>query len=333
MSRAAAGVQALSAEQRSRLAERGYARYAWVVLAYTLLVIAWGAFVRATGSGAGCGRHWPLCNGVVVPRSPSTATWIEYAHRTTSGIALVLVGGLLVGAWRRFPAGHRVRAAAVLSAFFLTTEALVGAGLVLFELVGANASAARAAWMAGHLANTFFLLGALALTAWWAVPAEEGGRSSSLAETSRRWLAAALGAVLVLGMTGAVAALGDTLFRASAPEAPRHVFVRLRVWHPLLALLAAPLILGLCARARAAPSGDGARKLATGLGAVYLAQLGIGAVNVWFRAPIAIQLVHLLFSDAVWILLVLFVATVWAEETGDRTRASQLSCATTATET
>ena len=81
----------------------GFAAYAWAVLGFNLLVILWGAFVRATGSGAGCGSHWPLCNGEVLPRAPALATLIEFSHRLTSGVALLLVIGLVVGAWRGFP--------------------------------------------------------------------------------------------------------------------------------------------------------------------------------------------------------------------------------------
>jgi len=49
-------------------------RFAWLVVAWNLAVIGWGAYVRATGSGAGCGQHWPLCNGEIVPRAPAIAT-------------------------------------------------------------------------------------------------------------------------------------------------------------------------------------------------------------------------------------------------------------------
>ena len=72
------------------------ATFAWAVLAYNIGVILWGAYVRATGSGAGCGDHWPLCNGVVIPRDPSIATLIEYSHRITSGFALIAVVVLLL---------------------------------------------------------------------------------------------------------------------------------------------------------------------------------------------------------------------------------------------
>ncbi|HVR96418.1 MAG TPA: COX15/CtaA family protein, partial [Thermoanaerobaculia bacterium] len=138
-----------------------FARYAWATLAYNVAVILWGAAVRATGSGAGCGSHWPLCNGEVLPRSPGVQTIIEFSHRVTSGLALLLVVGLVVFAFRARPRGDAARGAAVLSLLFILSEAAVGAGLVLFEMVAHNQSMARALWMAAHLINTFFLLGVL----------------------------------------------------------------------------------------------------------------------------------------------------------------------------
>src|ERR1035441_4219945 len=108
---------------------KAFARYAWAVLAYNVGVVLWGAFVRATGSGAGCGNHWPLCNGTATPHSASAATIIEFTHRVTSGLDLALVALLVVWAFRRFPRRHPVRLGATLSALFLITEALLGAAL------------------------------------------------------------------------------------------------------------------------------------------------------------------------------------------------------------
>ncbi|NOT09425.1 MAG: hypothetical protein HOP28_14615 [Gemmatimonadales bacterium] len=142
--------------------------FAWGVLGVNLFVILWGALVRATGSGAGCGRHWPLCNGQVLPQSPATNTLIEFTHRATSGVALLLVIALWWWSRRAFPAGHRARRAALWSLGLIVVEALIGAGLVLFELVENDDSLFRVAYLSGHLLNTFVLLGALALTAWWA---------------------------------------------------------------------------------------------------------------------------------------------------------------------
>src|SRR5262245_31581437 len=188
-------------------APKAFIRFAWLTLGITIVVIVWGAVVRATGSGAGCGSHWPLCNGQVVPRSPTAETLIELAHRVTSGLALVLVVGLVVGAWRLFPRGHPVRRSAGAAGILMVLEALIGAGLVLLELVAQNTSVARAWWMAGHLVNTFLLVAALTLAAWYATR----GEAPRLRGNGR--LAGALGFALagslVLGVSGAVTALGD----------------------------------------------------------------------------------------------------------------------------
>ena len=297
----------------------GFARYAWGVLAFTLMVILWGAFVRATGSGAGCGSHWPLCNGVVVPRAPALATVIEFAHRLTSGLALLVIVGLVIGAWRNYPRGHVVRIGAVLSAVFIVTEALIGAGLVLFEYVARDASVARGYWVAGHLINTFLLVAALTLTAWWAT----GGAPLRMRGNERlvALLAATLTGVLVLGVSGAVTALGDTLFpvttlaegKALTFSPTAHVFVRLRIWHPALALLVGAGLVAVVLAIRRARGGIAAHRLGIAVLALYGAQLVLGIANVWLLAPIAVQLAHLLASDLIWITLVLLAAVALAQ--------------------
>ena len=143
------------------IARRRLERFAWAVLGYTVLVILFGAWVRITGSGAGCGEHWPSCHGELVPRSPTAATIIEFTHRVTSGLCLLSVLALLWLARRVFPRGHAVRLGAALAVLFTITEALVGAGLVRFGLVDKNDSVARAVVMAIHLVNTSLLTAAL----------------------------------------------------------------------------------------------------------------------------------------------------------------------------
>src|SRR5437868_13564630 len=130
------------------------ARFAWTALYWNVAVVLWGAYVRATGAGAGCGNHWPLCNGVVVPQSPNANTRIEFTHRATSGIDVTLVALLVVWAFRAFPPGHRARLGATLSAIFLATEALIGAALVKLEHVAQNPSAYRGISLSTHLVNT-----------------------------------------------------------------------------------------------------------------------------------------------------------------------------------
>jgi heme A synthase len=296
-----------------------FSTYAWFVLAYNILVILWGAFVRATGSGAGCGSHWPTCNGVVVPRQPQVETLIEFTHRLTSGLAFILVLILLVWAWRAHPRGHPVRLGAALSMFFIITEALVGAGLVLFGWVAEDQSVGRVISISVHLVNTFLLLAALSLTAWWA----SGGERIALhGQGIAPWLfALGFAGVLILGVSGAITALGDTLFPAGslsegiaqdfAPTA--HFLVRLRIWHPLIALLNGLYLLflgGLIYLFRATPH---IQRLALTLIGLFVAQLVAGMINLGLLAPVWMQLVHLLLADLVWIALVLLAAANFGE--------------------
>ena len=291
------------------------ARFAWAVLAYNVAVIVWGAYVRATGSGAGCGAHWPLCNGEIIPRTGRVATLIEFSHRLTSGAALAAVVFLLIWTWRACRPGHPARSGAALSLFFMLTEAGVGAGLVLFQLVADNASFARAMFLAVHLVNTFTLLACLTATAWWL----SGGEPLRLqGRRGRVWSVALLClGVLTASTSGAIAALGDTLYpTASLTEGlwadlsmTSHVLIRLRVLHPALAVAAA---LALIASGRRLADGQGgtAGRFARGLSALAMLQISLGLLNVILLAPIWLQLLHLLVADAVWISLILLGVTV-----------------------
>lgn len=292
------------------------ARYAWATLAYNLAVILWGAIVRATGSGAGCGSHWPLCNGEVVPRAPALATLIEFSHRATSGLALLMVIGLFVAARRSLAKGHAGRFWAGASLLLILSEAGVGAGLVLFELVAHDQSLARALFMGTHLVNTFFLLAALALVAHHA--SQPGPRPLERAPLPRPAFFAALFGMLLVGSSGAIAALGDTLFPpGSLSEAfaqdvspTAHALVRLRMWHPVLAV---GVGIGLLALAAQAGRPGPARRYARMLGGLVMLQTLVGAINVALLAPIIGQLAHLLLADLLWIALVLLGETSRAQ--------------------
>lgn len=298
------------------------ATFAWITLAYNIAVILWGAYVRASGSGAGCGEHWPLCNGVVIPRDPSVATLIEFSHRITSGLALIAVVVLLAWVWRACVPGHPARRGAAWTVFFMLAEAAVGAGLVLFQLVADNATMARAMFMAVHLLNTFVLLGWLTLTAWWL----SGGDAISLQVRSRPTVGVALATIglLLVGVSGAVAALGNTLYPdASLVEglvadlsATSHVLIRLRILHPTFAVLTAvALLFGAPRLARG--RGAATTRLARVVAGLAAGQLVIGAVNVILLAPVWMQLIHLLVADLLWIAFVLLGARVLAIETPD----------------
>ncbi|WP_375756112.1 COX15/CtaA family protein [Corallococcus exercitus] len=298
-------------------------RFQWFsqgVLLYTLGVILWGAFVRATGSGAGCGDHWPVCNGEVVPRAPSLQTLIEYTHRLTSGLATVLAVALYVWGRREFPKGHPGRRAAFWALVFMLTEGLVGAGIVLLKYVAQDARLGRAVWMGVHLTNTFLLVGAQTWVVWAA-----RGRARVVLR-GQGAVGAVLGlsvaGMLLLGISGAVAALGDTLFPATSlahgfeqdlSEAA-HVLLRLRVFHPIIAVaMGALLVFGGRQVARLRPSPE-VRRASTWLTAMYVAQLCAGVVNLVLLAPVTMQLIHLLLADCVWMCVVRLCAAGLAED-------------------
>jgi heme A synthase len=295
-----------------------FAPFTWGVLGWSLIVILWGAYVRATGSGAGCGQHWPLCNGQVVPRAPDVKMTIEFTHRLLSGGAILLIGAMIAWGFRITDKKHPVRKGLIASGIFIVIEALLGAGLVLFQLVEENSSMARAIAVALHLANTFILVGSLALTAYWA----SGGRAIQIkGQGLKTWLLiGGLAGMLLIGMSGAVTALGDTLFPSSSlaegiiaeMDANAHFLVRLRVYHPIIAVIIAMYSLYLV-RYLFKNNNGLARKFLSVLVIVGITQLVIGLINLLLLVPIPTQLLHLLTADLVWIIYVLSTAAVLAK--------------------
>ncbi|HSG79133.1 MAG TPA: COX15/CtaA family protein [Acidimicrobiia bacterium] len=298
-------------------------RYAWFTLGFTVLVILLGAVVRATGSGAGCGANWPTCNGGVLPLSGTAEEAVEFTHRATSGLSLLFVAALYVAVRRTFSSSTPVRKMAFLSGLFILTEALIGAGLVLFEWVADDTSVARAVSVGLHLVNTFLLLGALGLTAWWL----RGGTvpASPVSTVHRRPFAIGAGLLLLVGAMGAITALGDTLFPAESLveglrddfSAAEHFLVRLRWIHPILAIGTGWYLAGL-GRSRSMTGSPAARRLGTMVVAVVVAQIVAGVVNVLLLAPLWMQVVHLLLADTLWIFFIVFAAeSIGARQTAD----------------
>lgn len=299
-----------------------FTRYAWAFLAYLLLVILFGAWVRITHSGAGCGSHWPTCHGQIVPLEPSLETMIEYSHRLTSGLLGIL--GLVLLAWaaRRF-GRHRVTAASIVTMIFIVIEAAVGAGLVLEELVASDDSVPRAIVISLHLVNTLLLTGSAALAAWWS--SDERPMSPRALGTGTWILAAGLLALVATCMTGAVTALGDTLFPVGATEGvglfervtdelspANHFLVRLRIIHPVVAVVAAGVVYGVGAWVREHARDDRTPRLARALQHGVVAQVVLGFLNIGMAAPGWMQLVHLLLAQVVWIAAVLTTVSAWA---------------------
>ena len=295
------------------------APFAWLVLGYNVLVILWGAYVRATGSGAGCGAHWPLCNGEVVPRAPSAEMLVEFSHRVSSGLALVAVVMLTIWVWRQVAAPHPARRAAVASVVFIVVEALLGASLVLFRLVAKDESLARAMVMPLHLVNTLVLLLCLTLTAYWL----SGGAPISI---RRRFRAFAVFVGLfalfaAVGKSGAIAALGDTLYPSTSLaaglkadlSATGSLLVRLRLLHPALGVGVGLVLIYVVGSIPIDPrqrAGQIARRLVVSL---TTTQVALGFANIWLLAPVWMQLLHLGVADLLWIALVVTAAAALAK--------------------
>ncbi len=279
-------------------------RWASATLGWNVLTILLGALVRATHSGAGCGRSWPNCSGEILPELEG-ARAIEFVHRAASGVALLLVIGLVVLVWSRTLRGEPIRRAAAWSAGAIVGEALIGAAIVLYEWVDADSSIARVVAVPLHLVNTLLLLAALTLVLWFA----SGGNRLALQGPIRKWLGAGAAALVAIAATGAVTALADTLFPkdGSGLLDASHFLSDLRVVHPLLAIsvVASAAIASRLAHGSRSPVWHP-------LAIVTLSQLGIGAANIWLGTPVWLQLVHLLVADVIWILYVWLAAQVLA---------------------
>jgi heme A synthase len=310
------------------------ARLAWGTLIFNLAVIVWGAFVRASGSGAGCGSHWPLCNGSVIPDVTLSKTAIEFAHRVTSGGSLILSAAIAWLGVRQNAKGSRVRRAALGVLGFTLSEAVIGAGLVLLDYVEHDKSVGRVISISLHLSNTFMLLAALSLTAWWssfAPPARVATRKGATIAphaamrpaarapsrlTRLMWISLAV--TTLVGMTGAITALGDTLLQSGSIagglvqtlSATSHFLLKLRVIHPFLAVATAALLFYFAETvAESVPAGNAegarARRLTLVLKTLVALQIALGATNLLLHAPMGLQLAHLFLAECLWISLVL----------------------------
>lgn len=292
--------------------QRRFAVFAWGVLAFNILVIIWGAYVRASFSGDGCGAHWPFCNGDVIPHAAATKTIVEFTHRVMTGLDTPLVIGLVIWAFLAFPRAHIVRRSSVLTLIFLVIEALLGAGLVLFRYVASDASVGRAIYLSAHLTNTMLLLSALTITAWLASTQTDHLHFASAPPLVK----GALPVALLVTITGGIAALGDTLFPAASLSAGMRqdfsstssMLLRLRMVHPAIAILGAGYLLWVAiSTLQSSSTSSPSRTAATRVLIITLLQVFAGAFNIALLAPIWMQLIHLLMADALWIAVLLLL--------------------------
>lgn len=297
-----------------------FAQFSWGLLAYMLLAIVWGAYVRASGSGDGCGDHWPSCGGVLIPdASVHAKTWVEYGHRMMTMLLGFLVLGQVVWAFRVFPRRHPVRLASVAVIVFTVIESWIGRQLVLHKLVAYSQAPERIAWMSAHLINTFCLVAAFALAAWFAT----GNRKLNLRNQGPIAVLLVFSLVMMMGLsvTGAISALGDTLYppeshldvmqKALLPTAT--TVMKARPQHPYAALVVAMVLClaaGVVGHLRPSPD---TRRFSYAIWFMLSVQMILGLINVGLLAPIYMQLLHLFSADLLWICLVLFTAAAMAE--------------------
>jgi heme a synthase len=305
---------------RQTLPSPALRRFAWGVLAYFIAVILWGTLVRATGAGAGCGNHWPLCNGTVLQHSASVNTMIEFTHRLTSGLSVFAVVGLLAWTFAGTVRGHLARAAAVASVAFTVIEAILGALLVKRGLTAQSLSPLRPAYLALHLTNTLLLLGALTLTAHLL------SRNKAYLRGSVRLVApfgavASILVVMLVGVTGSLAALGDTLFPSSSlglalaqDFSPTSGWlVRWRWMHPTVAFVASIFLIWLLVRAAQRKTHWDNRALTALILLLLAGVYALGLTDVLLLAPLWVQVAHLLAADTLWAALVVLTARLTLE--------------------
>jgi len=297
-----------------------FAKYAWFVVVFNILVILWGVFLRSSKSGDGCGQHWLTCQGEVLPSAPELKTIIEFSHRIMSavdGVLMLIMVGWAFWLWRQSRDARSLTTLkmAAVSLFFVATEGAVGAGLVLTGNTAETLTAARPFWMAGHLINTFTLLAFLVLTARSA----SGGAALNLRIGAKHIVALLIGAaaVLIVGITGSIAALSNMIFPSGTLaegivkdfSQTSHVLLRLRLLHPITAILTSVFVIFLTGwLVKERPGDRGVSRWANVLSILILAQIAFGSATLLMLAPIIMQIGHLLFADAIWISYVLFAA-------------------------
>lgn len=303
-----------------RLPSPALRRFAWAVLAYFIAVILWGGLVRATGSGAGCGDHWPLCNGTVIQHSPRIDTMIEFTHRVTSAISFFSAVALMIWVFAGTVKGHLARAASAGVVAFTLVEAILGALLVKLGLTAQSQSPLRAPYLALHLTNTLLLLAALTLTAHL-LSRKHGYTRSTIRMVAPIGAIACVVVVMMVGVTGSLAALGDTLFPATSLgaaltedfSATSGWLVRWRWTHPTIAFFASIFLIWLLVRAGRRTAEWDNRGLSALVLILLAAQYLLGILDVVLLAPTWLQIAHLLGADVLWSALVVLTARVALE--------------------
>jgi len=301
---------------------RRYRRFAWTIVAFTVVVILSGDLVQATESGAGCGENWPRCNGSLIPAIGDMHTAVEFTHRVVTTVLSISFIVMVVAARRLFGHGHLVWCTALWATGFLILEIFLGAALVLFGWVEDDASWGRVIVDGFHVINTFMLVGAVALVAHFA-GGHPGFRVKPAARRDR-YLLATIAIFILIAVSGTLNSLADTLYFTEAvnvDETPiAALLVSIRAIHPAIAIGGGAVIFYLVHLAATQATGT-TEKLALAIQCVIALQFLVGILNIVLLTPLETQIIHLTLADALWLLILIFSAHTLATLTPDEPRA------------
>ena len=272
--------------------------YAKAGLLLSIASILAGAFVRATGSGDGCGATWPTCKGKIIPALSDTSELIEFSHRSVSGVLLV-VTLIIFAKTRKFRKESLVRTVTNYLTFFVIFEALIGAVIVIFEWVGLNSSLPRIIAVPIHLVNTFGLLGSYAIL--YKILQDDLQNIKNMFNKNFLLISSLF---LLSGATGSITALADVLFPSASFvegfladfDRTSEVLTRLRILHPIISSTLS-IVLYVYATGIRKKYNVGVKPLQI----LILIAVFLGVINVLSNIVLPLSILHLAIADFLWI--------------------------------
>ena len=272
--------------------------YAKAGLLLSIASILAGAFVRATGSGDGCGATWPTCKGKIIPALSDTSELIEFSHRSVSGVLLV-VTLIIFAKTRKFQKESLVRKVTNYLTFFVIFEALIGAVIVIFEWVGLNSSLPRIIAVPIHLVNTFGLLGSYAIL--YKILQDDLQNIKNMFNKNFLLISSLF---LLSGATGSITALADVLFPSASFvegfladfDRTSEVLTRLRILHPIISSTLS-IVLYVYATGIRKKYNVGVKPLQI----LILTAVFLGVINVLSNIVLPLSILHLAIADFLWI--------------------------------
>ena len=272
--------------------------YAKLGLFLSIVSILAGAFVRATGSGDGCGATWPTCKGKIIPALTDTSELIEFSHRSVSGF-LLIVTLIIFSKTRKLHKASLVKSVTNYLTFFVIFEAIIGAVIVLFEWVGLNSSLPRIIAVPIHLVNTFGLLGSYAIL--YKILEDDIQEIKSIFNKNFILISFLF---LLSGATGSITALADVLFPSASFiegfladfDKTSEVLTRLRILHPIISTILS-IVLYLYSTRINKKYGVNVKLLKT----FVIIAVSLGVLNVLSNIVLPLSILHLAIADFLWI--------------------------------